>query len=507
MKSDLDASLLRQINADLESRTRANTPANPTVLSAVQSQNSAPPLVVPETPQEFAKVKSALAVLSADVPRGNGALFTPGTLDPTPDYWLLVIWAIASLGWANGKELARTWSVTSARYTNEGFEDAWKSFDASRGNRIGIGSLYKLASHHGWQPPSFLSPDAEADTGRFTLLSASDVLARPPQVWRVKHLLPDQGLAAIFGPSGSGKSFLALDLAACIADGHPWFGIKTLPSPVVYIMLEGEGGLRNRIAAHEKARGAPLAKSFRVVLDTFSLITGGDVAELAAVVPAGAVIFIDTLNRAAPTVDENSSKEMGQILQGAKELQAQTGSLVVMIHHTGKDPTRGLRGHSSLLAALDAAIEVERSANDSRSWAVAKAKDGEDGKRTPFKLVRHVLAVDADGDEISSCSVEPDISAIFVRPAPQGKHQRIALKVMKEAISSPQCTTTGIAGCPSGTKCMKFEDAVSVVAGALPVTAPNRRKTVARGVLEALTVSSHLVAGIDAADEAWCWLG
>ena len=209
--------------------------------------------------------------------------------DTAPDYWLLVIWAIGSLRWASGKELARTWSVTSARYTNDGFEAAWSSFDDSRAKRIGIGSLFKLASHHGWQPPSFVPPEAVADIGRFTLLSASEVLARPPQVWRVKHLLPDRGLSAIFGPSGSGKSFLALHLAACIADGQAWFGIKTLPSPVVYIMLEGESGLRNRIAALEKARGAPLAPSFSVVLDTFSLITGEDVAELAAVVPAGAV--------------------------------------------------------------------------------------------------------------------------------------------------------------------------------------------------------------------------
>ena len=507
MKSDLNASLLGKINADLESRLQATASAKPTLLTVVQGNTSATALLTPESPEEFTKVTSALAVLSADVPRGNGALYTPGTLDPAPDYWLLVIWAIGSLRWASGKELARTWSKTSTRYTNDGFEAAWSSFDDSRGKRIGIGSLYKLASHHGWLPPSFAPPEVAADIGRFTLLSASEVLARPPQVWRVKHLLPDRGLAAIFGPSGSGKSFLALHLAACISDGHPWFGIKTLPSAVVYIMLEGESGLRNRIAALEKARGLPLASSFSVILDAFSLITAEDVAELAAVVPAGAVVFIDTLNRAAPTVDENSSKEMGQILQGAKELQARTGSLVVMIHHTGKDPTRGLRGHSSLHAALDAAIEVERSANESRSWTVAKAKDGEDGKRTPFKLVRHVLGVDADGDEISSCSVEPDNSAIFVRAPPQGKQQRLALKVIQAAISSPQYTTTGIAGCPSGTKCIKFEDAVFVVAGALPATAPNKRRNSARRLLQSLTDSSHLISSMDAAQEAWCWLG
>ena len=73
-------------------------------------------------------------------------------------------------------------------------------------------------------------------------------------------------------------------------------------------------------------------------------------------VPPGAVVFLDTLNRAAPTADENSSKDMGEILSAAKLLQSLINGLVVLVHHTGKDATKGLRGHSSLFAALDAAV-------------------------------------------------------------------------------------------------------------------------------------------------------
>ena len=81
-----------------------------------------------------------------------------------------------------------------------------------------------------------------------------------------------------------------------------------------------------------------------------------DVQDLAAAVPAGAVIFFDTLNRAVPTADENSSKDTGLILHSAKTLQALTGGLVVLVHHTGRDSPKRLRGHSSLFAAMDAAI-------------------------------------------------------------------------------------------------------------------------------------------------------
>jgi hypothetical protein len=64
---------------------------------------------------------------------------------------------------------------------------------------------------------------------------------------------------------------------------------------------------------------------------------------------------------------------MGEILEAAKRLQSLTGGLVVLVHHTGKDATKGLRGHSSLFAAMDAAVEVSRD-GDRREWKVAKAR-------------------------------------------------------------------------------------------------------------------------------------
>ena len=107
----------------------------------------------------------------------------------------------------------------------------------------------------------------------------------------------------------------------------------------------------------------------------FSLLVAGDVQGLAESIAAagavGGVVCIDTLNRAAPGADENSSQDMGLIIEAAKALQMALGGLVLLVHHTGKDAGKGLRGHSSLFAALDAAIEVSRD-GDSRAWAVAK---------------------------------------------------------------------------------------------------------------------------------------
>lgn len=120
----------------------------------------------------------------------------------------------------------------------------------------------------------------------------------------------------------------------------------------------------------------------------------------------GGVVVIDTLNRATPGADENSSVDMGQAIAGANAIQRGLGGLVLLVHHTGKDASKGLRGHSSLLAALDAAIEVRRD-GEARSFALAKAKDGAEGHVQHFTLDVVDLGIDEDGDPITSCRVRP----------------------------------------------------------------------------------------------------
>lgn len=153
-------------------------------------------------------------------------------------------------------------------------------------------------------------------------------------------------------------------------------------------MLEGEAGLRNRIDAWEMHSGNEISSDFRATVQAFEMGNEQDLADLGALLPKGGVVIIDTLNRAVPGLDENSGKDMGLILSGMKRLQEVTQGLVLVVHPTGKDAARGLRGHSSLPAARDGAIEVVRKDNV-RSWNAAKVKDGLDGVTEPFKL--HVL--------------------------------------------------------------------------------------------------------------------
>ena len=333
---------------------------------------------------------------------------------------------------------------------------------------------------------------------RYKLLGADELRNLPPLAWRVRGVLPAVGLAALYGPSASGKSFLAFDMAASIAEGQRWFDCRVEAAPVVYAALEGEAGFKLRAQAWETSRGRALPDGLRMMLQPFKLTDGQDVLDLAAVVPAGAVVVLDTLNRSAPTADENSSRDMGEILEAAKTLQTLTRGLVVLVHHTGKNAAAGLRGHSSLFAAMDAAIEVSRD-GDRREWKVAKSKDGQDGAAHPFKLQVETLGVEETGEAITSCVVLRDTAAQDVRAVklPQGGNQRVVLDALRPLFKDG---TTGKPGAPPLRPCIELEAAVS--AGAAKLTCQTDRR--ATRTREAIT---GLVArGVVGCNEGWLWL-
>ena len=470
-----------------------NAPLDSTMLALMGKLHSPA-----EIHAEIAKLKSALAFLSSDTEYGDGRFYTTGG-DASQNYWLAAIWAIASLGWPSGKEIARSWSQQSARYDDDSFEKAWNSYNPSHEKALGIGSLYKRAKELGWNQGGTLTQSNANNLPQpiqtFTLLGINDLAALPPTQYLVKGILPSSGLAAIYGPSSSGKTFLALDLIMAIASKSDWFGHKVKNVPVTYVALEGKGGINNRIRAWRMKNPTLNPSNFKIILDNFDLMRAPNVLELAQAIIAAqmyqGVIVIDTLNQASPAADENSSQDMGVIIKHLKLLQEMTSSLVLIIHHTGKNVTQGLRGHSSLKAALDANIEVI--GGDKRSWLLEKIKDGEDGKSFGFRLEIQTLGIDSDGDNITSCTVERDHSTIFAKPEPSGSQQKIALKNIKQALANVS------------TQRITSEAAISEIAKTLIATASNKRTNRARQLLSSLIgggfVSSELVN-----DEGWIWL-
>lgn len=287
-----------------------------------------------------------------------------------------------------------------------------------------------------WETHTRNHPPVQTTTSRSSrLLTARELMALPALEWRIKGLLPAKGLATIYGQSGSGKTFIGLDMACAIAAGSPrWFGSKVKGAPVAYGALEGAGGLRQRVTAWEAHHKIPAPAAVRFILGGFTLLEDHHAADVASDVlknlGTGAVVIIDTLNQSAPGADENSSVDMGRVIANAKRLADAIDGLVILIHHSGKDQGKGMRGHSSLHAAMDAIIEVVQTPNG-RAWRVTKSKDGESGAAHGFELVSYVVGQDADGDEIRSCAVRPAIGSTGqTRKQPTGKNQKTALQML-----------------------------------------------------------------------------
>ncbi len=342
---------------------------------------------------------------------------------------------------------------------------------------------------------------------RFRLLAPSELAALPPVRWRVRGVLPEEGIAALYGPSGSGKSFLALDMLAAVAAGRAWFGRRVKPAPVLYVALEGEAGISQRIQAHQERHG-PLVSGFRFMLQPLDICKAADRADLVSAARAagysGGVLTIDTLNRAAPGADENDSASMGAIIAATKALQAELGGLVLLVHHTGKDASKGLRGHSSLHAALDAAIEVSRT-DDRREWTTAKSKDGCDDQGNPFRLEVVEIGTDEDGDEITSCCVVPEESAAdAVRRAipPKSGNQRAILDAVRDLLkANGERRPEGVPGeLPIGRPVLRLEYAIEKTRTRL-VCDPKRQTERAQAAIRGLVERGVLVHR-----EGWLWL-
>ncbi len=260
--------------------------------------------------------------------------------------------------------------------------------------------------------------------------------------WLVRHWLPLSGLASMYGPPGCGKSFFALDLGLSVARGVDFFGNRTLPGSVLYCGLEGANGLKKRIYAYRKhhatGRGIPFALATEAInfLDDGETVDAivGEAALLAdATKQPCRLIIIDTLARSM-LGDENSFQDMGRLIAACEIIRERTNCLVLLVHHTGKDSSKGARGHSSLFGALDSGIEVEN-ADGIRTATLKKSKDGESAAQIAFRLESIELAR-LDDEVINSCVVVPSEAPEPKTKAPRAIGiQAIALQSLIMAIN------------------------------------------------------------------------
>lgn len=255
------------------------------------------------------------------------------------------------------------------------------------------------------------APEAKEKPSRFALIPAFEFANRPAPKWIVKGIIPQADLVVLFGESGSGKSFTAIDMAGAVARGIDWQGHKVRKGRVVYIAAEGAGGCRNRLVAYARKEKIDLTDiDLFFIPNTPNLMDKAESVELCRSIGRADLVIVDTFAQATAGANENSGEDIGRALSHCKGIRRATGATVMLVHHAGKDLAKGARGWSGLRAAADAEIEVSRQ-DPVRMLRMSKQKDGEDGLTFYFDLIQTPIGMDDDGDVITSCVMNYDVSA------------------------------------------------------------------------------------------------
>lgn len=270
-----------------------------------------------------------------------------------------------------------------------------------------IERLYDLANEApDWRPAS-----------RLPLTWLGDEDRVPPRKWLVKGLLGRNEMSIVHAPSGGGKSFFALDLAARIAAGMDWFGHSVFESPILYVAAEGASGFRLRMKAwrqkNPEGAGSPFVMLSRSVdlldakADGIEVIQDA-IAEIEDTAGAAvSLIVLDTLSRMMPGGVDSEPRDVKFFLENTERLRVETAAHVMIVHHSGKETDRGMRGSSMLRDYADTVLEIKGQADGPRRAIVTKQKDGEDGREYRFNLMQSTVGVDEDGDDITSCVLDP----------------------------------------------------------------------------------------------------
>lgn len=261
----------------------------------------------------------------------------------------------------------------------------------------------------------------------------------------VEGVLMDGSAAVLYGESNSGKTFLACDMALHVAAGAQWMGREVETGSVIYCALEGSNGLSNRVAAWRREHnihGLPFAvirssiNMLDPMADTPRLIsTALSVKEKLPDYPLR-LIVIDTLARSMVGGSENEAEDMGALIANMDEIRRATGACVLFVHHTGKDPSRGSRGHSSLRAAVDTEIEVQHEKEDPiRMAKVVKQRELGADVEIAFSLRVVTLGINSRGRDVTTCIVVPEKTGEKVQSRTLSGRQKLALDILNDLLA------------------------------------------------------------------------
>lgn len=284
-------------------------------------------------------------------------------------------------------------------------------------------------------------PEAEAKTkSRFKLIKLSDIEFKNPE-WLIKPFIQMDSLNQIFGDPGSLKSFVAIDIAACIATGTDFHGMKVKKGAVTFVAGEAFNGLKMRFQAWSVKHQVSLDDA-DIFLSPMPVGIGDPdsiseaikaIDEIVEAAGEPALIVIDTVARNFGPGDENSTKDMSAFVIGCDELKAKYCCAVLLVHHSGHaDKARG-RGAMALYGALDAEYKAYKDENGILRIENTKAKEFKKPEPMAF-IVQEVEIPFEDEDGFPLTSIILDQTEYVAPPQKgnrgRGKNQTLAIQLL-----------------------------------------------------------------------------
>ena len=213
------------------------------------------------------------------------------------------------------------------------------------------------------------------------LLYPSDLINMPPPEWILKEVVQTNSTTLLYGPSGLGKSFLALEMAFAVAsDQHNIFTVAR-PGPVIYVAGEGVMGIGVRVKAWQQDRGMELSRNVAVLGQPVQLADKRSRKKFIEMVKADfgdpILIIFDTLARCAVGLDENSARDMGLVVEGVDHIRDTFGATVILVHHSTKANPKSERGSGAIYGAVDTTLALNADGKKFIKLECQKQKNGE----------------------------------------------------------------------------------------------------------------------------------
>jgi hypothetical protein len=274
-----------------------------------------------------------------------------------------------------------------------------------------------------------LEPDLEPAPDLPPMYRHGDPDPRPLKSWLVKRLMSTTGVGLLSGQSGTGKTFLALELASSVMTGQPFMGLMIKRQcGVLFLAAEGADEVRPRLEAlvQEKCGGMPRApfhwyEIVPVMLQpnaTDKLIAMGRAAHESLMAEFGlplGLVIVDTVAAAAGynSIGAENDNAIAQALMNVMRAVGQALDCFVLgVDHFGKQLETGTRGSSAKEASADLVLaclgerEVGGRVLNTR-LAVRKNRGGPQGLEVPFTLREvETSEEDEDGESITTRVVD-----------------------------------------------------------------------------------------------------